>query len=398
MANTGFFSDPSTISGVMFDGTTVRARKGDNSGDTDLAARNLTLTGGLTVVTGKINTAITTVGAGTLTGAALWGGTITRTGPVAAYTDTTDTAALIIAAISNAVIGESWEVTIKNTVPFTATLAGGSGVTLSGQTIIPPNSVGRFLLTYNGAGTITMVGLAMVPMTTTMPEVFTALTTVGAGTILAASIAGGAVNRTGPTSAAVDTTDTAALIIAAVPNANVGQSWEFTYYNNSLGACTVTAGASVTVTGGIVPANTWVRFLATINTATTVTLVAVAAGPCVVLPVSKDSTNATATLVAGDISGAQIVNFIATGANATVTTRTGAQMFGDIPGCQIGYAYMVLWRNTNATGNTITAADGTVTLTGTMTVAQNVTRILSVKFTSVTAVTITSMGVLAAAA
>lgn len=247
-----------------------------------------------------------------------------------------------------------------------------------------------------GATSVTLANTSNVGIP--VNETFTALTTVGAGTILAASIAGGAVNRTGPTSAAVDTTDTAALIIAAVPAAIASQAWEFTYYNNSLGACTVTAGVGVTVTGGIVPANQWVRFLVSIATATTVTMVAIAAGPCVVLPYSKVTTGSGATLAAGDISGAAIVHYTGTGSNATITTRTGAQMFGDIPNCQIGFNYTVFWRNTNATGATITAADGTVTLTGTMTIAQNVTRILAVNFTSVTAVTITSMGILAAGA
>ena len=229
-------------------------------------------------------------------------------------------------------------------------------------------------------------------------EVFTALTTVGAATITAAAIVGGAVNRTGPTAAAVDTTDTAANIILAVPGYYVGQSWELTYYNNSLGQCTVTAAAGVTVTGGIVPGNQWVRFLVTIASATTVTMVAIAGGPCVVLPAVRVSTSATATLGVGDLTGGQVVQYTATGANATITTRTAAQMFADIPGCQIGYTYLLILRNSNASNNTLTAADGSVTLTGTVTCAQNTTRLFTVQFTSATAVTFTSCGVTTALA
>jgi hypothetical protein len=47
-------------------------------------------------------------------------------------------------------------------------------------------------------------------------EQFTALTTVGAGTILAAMIAGGSLQRTGPAGAFTDTFDTAQNIVAAL--------------------------------------------------------------------------------------------------------------------------------------------------------------------------------------
>ena len=134
-----------------------------------------------------INTAITTVGAGTLTAAALVGGIITRSGSTAAYTDTTATAALIIAALpAGAATGYSWTVKIKNTVAFAETIAAGTTVTLTGQTIIPPNSVGEFLLTMTSATAVSMVGIAMVPLTTPPLEANTAITTVGAGTLTAA--------------------------------------------------------------------------------------------------------------------------------------------------------------------------------------------------------------------
>jgi hypothetical protein len=253
---------------------------------------------------------------------------------------------------------------------------------------------------------VVSVGTTSVTLATTQTgtgsgvnEVITNLTTVGAGTILAAAIVGGVLNRTGPTAAAVDTTDTAALIIAAVSGGYVGQSWEFTHYNNSLGACTVTAGTGVTVTGGIVPANMWVRFLVTIATATTVTMTAISAGPCVVLPAAKLTVGTAATVNAGDLEGAYFVNYENNASNAAVTVRTAAQMVAAIPGCQIGFTYMLAIRNLNATGLTLTADGGaTVTLSGTMTIAQNVTRLFMVTFPSLTTCTITSMGISAAGA
>lgn len=345
-----------------------------------------------------VNTAISTAGAGTLTGAALVGGVVTRTGPTGAYTDTTDTAALIITALTGGAVNHAWTCWIKNTVAFTATIAAGSGVTLSGQTLIPPNSAGLFLITYSAAGAIAMRGIAIVPLTTVPLLTSTALSTVGAGTVTAAGIAGGVTNRTGSTSAFSDATDTAANIIAAMPNANIGQSWTYIYYNNTLGAATLTNGTGVTVTGTIVPANMWAEYLVTYTAAATITMVQVAMGPNVALPASKFTTGSGATFAAGDLTGAATVTYAGTGSNATLTTRTGAQMFGDIPNCQIGFTYALFIRNTNATGATITAADGTVTLTGTMTIAQNVTRMFNVTFTSATAVTLQSMGIFAAGA
>jgi hypothetical protein len=109
-------------------------------------------------------------------------------------------------------------------------------------------------------------------------------------------------------------------------------------------------------------------------------------------------TGSGATLAAGDITGAGTVNYENTGNNATVTTRTATQMFGDIPNAKIGYSYQLLIRNTHATTLTLTAGDGTVTLTGTMTIAQNVTRTFNVVFPSATTCTIQSMGISAAAA
>lgn len=348
------------------------------------------------------NTNITTVGAGTLTAAALEGGLITRSGSTAAYTDTTATAAEILAAIGDDTpVGTSWLVWIKNTVAFPETLAGGTDVTLSGQTIIPPLSAGLFLVTLDTASTVTMRGIAVVPLTTAPIEAITALSTVGAGTVTAAGIVGGVTARGGAQSATAftDTTDTAALIIAAMPNASIGASFEWVYRNNTDGAATLAGGVGVTVSGmTIVPKNSWVRYLVTYTAAATITVAAVDSGPTIPLPPSKYVTGAAATFAAGDITGAYVTNYMNSGNNATLTTRTATQMFGDIPNCQVGHCYQLNIRNTHGTTATITAADASVTLTGTMTIAQNVTRLFNVVFTSATACTITSMGISAAAA
>jgi hypothetical protein len=232
-----------------------------------------------------------------------------------------------------------------------------------------------------------------------------ALSTVGTGTITAAGIVAGVTNRTGSTAAYTDTTDTAALIIAALPTGTpVGASWVYTYYNNTLGNATLAGGSGVTLTGTGVPATCWAEYLVTYTAAGAVSMVQIATGPNVVLPASKFTTGAlqSATFAAGDLTGANVVHYSNTGTTpAALTVRTAAQMFADIPNCQIGFTYTLFIRNASGSANTATiTADGgaTVTLSGTMTIPQNVTRMFNVTFPSATTCTITSMGTFAAGA
>lgn len=76
-----------------------------------------------------------------------------------------------------------------------------------------------------------------------------ALATVGAGTITAAMLLSGLLMRTGPTGAYVDTTDTAAQILAAMGKPAVGDSFDFTLVNGVAFANTFTAGVGVTLAG-----------------------------------------------------------------------------------------------------------------------------------------------------
>lgn len=264
------------------------------------------------------NTAITTAGAGTLTAAALLGGVITRSGSVAAYTDTTATAAQIATALgSDQPYPTSWFVYIKNTVAFAETLAGGTGVVLSGQTIIPPNSAGMFLLTMTSATAATMVGVSVVPLTSTNLLASTTLSTVGAGTITAAGIAGAVTTRTGSQSntAFTDTTDTADNIIAALPNANIGQSFIYRYRNNTDATATITGGSGVTVSGiAAAPPNTTVEFLVTYTAASTMTMVGI----------SRTVPSTTSgTFVANGATPVTVTNSIVTAnSNIIVTLKT----------------------------------------------------------------------------
>jgi len=104
-------------------------------------------------------TAITTAGAGVLTAAGIVAGLIMRTGPTAAYTDTTDTAVAIIAALNDPAIGDSWEFTHVNGVAHICTLAGGVGVTLAGVTDNAASKVRRYHCQMTAAATVTITGI-----------------------------------------------------------------------------------------------------------------------------------------------------------------------------------------------------------------------------------------------
>lgn len=266
---------------------------GQTSAGTPAATTQQTTTAAIAALaavdaTPTVETVISTVGNGTLTAAALVGGQINRSGPTAAYTDTTDTAANIVAALPGFLVGAQFYVLIKNSTIYSQTIAAGVGVTLPGTVLVPALSASNYFVTIGGTvasptATFTHVmtdpihGAAYVsdPQTT-------ALTTVGAGTITAAGIFSGLTLRGGTQVAAfTDTTDTAANIITLINagSAIVGQSVFYTYVNNAVFPATITGGTGVTVSGILaVPANSWVKYLVTFTAAATVTVVGVEQG------------------------------------------------------------------------------------------------------------------------
>lgn len=234
---------------------------------------------------GVTDTAITTNVGGTLTAAGLVGGQITRSGPTAAFSDATDTAAHIQAALqgSTFLAGQSFIARIKNTTIYPQTLTAGSGVTLPATVLVPPLSVGFYIVTLGGtqaAPTATFAHTATVPLHTLQLLASTAVTSTGAGSVTAAGIAGGVTARSNQSAAQTDTTDTADNIIAAVPNMAVGQSVLWTYANNGNFAQTLAGGTGVNAAGtiGVVPAHSWVQYLVTYTAASTVVMTAIGQG------------------------------------------------------------------------------------------------------------------------
>lgn len=100
--------------------------------------------------------ALTTVGAGTWTGAMIATGIIRRTGPVGGYTDTTDTSENILAALrgnapaggADVVPGTTFRLLFQNTVAQAMVLAAGTGVALgTGTTTTAASLVREYLFT-----------------------------------------------------------------------------------------------------------------------------------------------------------------------------------------------------------------------------------------------------------
>ena len=95
----------------------------------------------------------------TLSAADILGGVITSAGKTAGRTFTTDTAANLAAALPNMDIGESLMFQLASIDGFTTTVAGGTGVTASGNLLVLTLTSKEFILTRTGAATFNLVGL-----------------------------------------------------------------------------------------------------------------------------------------------------------------------------------------------------------------------------------------------
>lgn len=198
----------------------------------------------------EVNTALTTVGAGTILAVGIAGGLLSRGGAQsgAAFTDTTDTATAIVAAIPNAITNTAFEWTYQNNTNAVATLAGGTGVTLSGSTIVPANTWLRALVTMTGATAVSIAAVASGPNAVLPVSQFVTIS-AGNGTLALGNMEGAAYCTLATSGATAMTTRTAAQLIAAIPNAQIGESYILRVYNTNGGTLTLTGGTGVTITG-----------------------------------------------------------------------------------------------------------------------------------------------------
>lgn len=149
---------------------------------------------------------LTTAGAGTLTGALIATGLIRRTGPGGGYTDTTDSATAILAALAgnapaaDVMPGTTFRLLFINTVAQAMVLAAGAGVFLGTGTTTTAASLWREYLvtiqnatpqqiiscaTTNASAVVTFnlaTGQAALPMGTITPGMDVSGTGITAGT------------------------------------------------------------------------------------------------------------------------------------------------------------------------------------------------------------------------
>lgn len=88
---------------------------------------------------------------------------------------------------------------------------------------------------------------------------FVPLTTIGAGQLTAAMIVGGVIERTGPVGAYIDTLPTVADLLAAIPVASPGDSFNLYFRNTVAFAMTLAVGLGWTLDGantGVPASNT----------------------------------------------------------------------------------------------------------------------------------------------
>ena len=316
-------------------------------------------------------TALTTVGAGTITAAAMLSGGVNRTGPTSAFTDTTDTAAAVQGDWTGGAVSNSFDLTYINTTAFNATLAGGSGVTLVGALIVPANSTAVYRVIWTGTHTLSMTELSVVS-NTSLPSAIVTTLNATTGSLPAGAITGGQAVYLVSSNATpgAQLVRTAAQMLADIPNGAVGMSWKVRIINTGTNAFTLTqdAGNTVTITGDVVILqDSWVDYVVTLTGAATATMQSVGNSREDSLPAAKyTSINVTTgTLAAGNITGADHVYLTSTNATpGAQTTRTATQMFADTPNAKIGQTWTVRIQNTGAGTFTLTA-DASVTLGGT---------------------------------
>jgi len=105
-----------------------------------------------------------TAGVSTYTAAQVLGGLILRDPAGGARSDVTPTAVLLLAAMENPQVEDSFEFTIRNTADAaeTITVTAGVGVTLEGTMTIAQNNTKRFLCVVTASTTVTIYSLGTV--------------------------------------------------------------------------------------------------------------------------------------------------------------------------------------------------------------------------------------------
>lgn len=233
-------------------------------------------------------TALTTVGAGTITAAGIVGKITSRGGAqsATAFSDTTDSAANIIAALpSGAPNGSSFVWRYENTTDGAATILAGVGVTLAGAVVVPKGCWLEYLVVKTSGTVVTITSVTGGSMTPVPATKFSTIDSaaIGVSTLAVAGLTGAqevTLSITGSVGPFTVTTPSAVEIFAAYPNAIVGGSYILNVQNlkTTTGVGTLSAGGGVTVTGtATIAQNAARRFNVALTSATAVTITSIGA-------------------------------------------------------------------------------------------------------------------------
>lgn len=354
-------------------------------------------------------TSVTAATGTTLTAAALVSGQIARTGTSAAFTDTTDSAANIVAALPGFISGSTFLIRIKNATAYTQTLQAGSSVTLPATLIIGPFMAGNYFATIGGTSgspTVTLTHMNTVPIATNIPVTAQSTASVSAATgttITAAAIVNGGVTRSGPVGSFTDTTDTAGNIIAAQPGmvTKIGTSFLFVYANTTTQLATLTGGSGVTVSGAsILPSETIGEYLVTYTAANTITMVCLGVTQILATQVALTGATTGQTIIQASTTASGTLTLPATTdtltANAATQTLTGKTLSNNIGAAVGGIATGTFTQASNTTLATVTGmaallvAGATYAFEGYLVGTNSVTGGLALTMAAVSGLTVTS--------
>lgn len=218
---------------------------------------------------------VTTGGPATYTAAQISTGIILRDPNGASRTDTTPTAALLIAGVANqytlAQDGDSIEFEIRNTgsAGELITLSAGVGVTLLGDLVFDAGATRVLKAIRTGSAAVTVLVSNPLALPGQVQNVASANATNADQTYTAAQVVGGYLLRT----LGANRTDTLPLgtaITTAFPSLGVGSSFDFILKNASGGAFTITLAGNtgVTLIGSIAVAQNETAVLRFVKTGT----------------------------------------------------------------------------------------------------------------------------------
>lgn len=249
------------------------------------------------------NAAITTVGNGVLTAPGINGGLITRSGPIGAFSDTTDTAVAILGQLTNPFVGQAFFFSIKNTTSFNETLLAGSGVTFGTTSIIVPGlSTATYYATITNVATpaVTIAHFETVPTNPRLITLRCSAQTDATTTTLA--------NITGMTGMPVIAGGTYEFTINLYGTAGGTGGWKVAFnYTNSAALTTLNANAMSYTAAAVAVSNTTTTTTQTsiiasntafTNATITGTMVVSAAGT-VDLQFAENSANSTSSIFVG---------------------------------------------------------------------------------------------------